>query len=128
MVIAVPFLAGFTRDWLVVSGQLDPASPAYLAVRRVIDPVLTRWLPPVWRSLCFALTAHLLLATLTPPADPLVFFVWFPLSWPALAAGLLIGLAVITRLLVTLGLAGRLGRPGHSHRRYGQYHGDRPAL
>ena len=108
VVIAVPFLVGFTRDWLVVSGQLDPASPLYLAVRRVMAQILSRRLPPVWRLLSLILTVRLLIMAFTPPTNPIALFNWLPLPWPTLAAGLMIGLAVSGGLFVTLGLVGRL--------------------
>lgn len=44
----IPFLAGFTRDWLVVSGAVDPASAGYRWVARGYA-LVARWLPPVLR-------------------------------------------------------------------------------
>jgi CDP-diacylglycerol--glycerol-3-phosphate 3-phosphatidyltransferase len=45
VIFAVPFTASFIRDWLVVSGSLDPASASYLKARRVVSLVFTHWLP-----------------------------------------------------------------------------------
>lgn len=42
---ALPFAASFTRDWLVVSGAVDPKSPGYLTFRRRAKDVCLWWLP-----------------------------------------------------------------------------------
>ncbi len=40
-----PFGASFLRDWLVVSGVLDPASERYHSLRRAVVTIATIWLP-----------------------------------------------------------------------------------
>lgn len=42
---ALPFAASFARDWLVVSGLVDPQSPVYLTFRRRAKDVCLHWLP-----------------------------------------------------------------------------------
>ena len=55
----VPFLAGFTRDWLVVSGAVDPALTGY---RRVMGwyAWIKQWLPPALRLGAAALAVGVL--------------------------------------------------------------------
>ncbi|MFQ5923628.1 MAG: CDP-alcohol phosphatidyltransferase family protein [Anaerolineales bacterium] len=41
----VPFLASFTRDWLVVSGAVDPHGERYARWRMRARSILLRWIP-----------------------------------------------------------------------------------
>lgn len=41
----VPFSASFTRDWLVVSGTVDPSSPGYMRKRTLYRNILLNWIP-----------------------------------------------------------------------------------
>jgi CDP-diacylglycerol--glycerol-3-phosphate 3-phosphatidyltransferase len=41
----VPFLATFARDWLVISGWLDPAGERYRRARSLGEVLLLRWFP-----------------------------------------------------------------------------------
>lgn len=65
-----PILVGFVRDWLVVSGALSPAGPAYQRLQQARNAVWA-WLPPLLR-LIGGSTALLALATG---------------GWPATSAG-----------------------------------------
>jgi CDP-diacylglycerol--glycerol-3-phosphate 3-phosphatidyltransferase len=49
----IPLLAGFARDWCVVSGVIDPASEGYQELRRVLRLILLRWLPVPLRLIAF---------------------------------------------------------------------------
>jgi CDP-diacylglycerol--glycerol-3-phosphate 3-phosphatidyltransferase len=49
LAFAIPLVASFGRDWLVVSGVLDPDAPAYLRGRRIVKRVVEGWLPLVAR-------------------------------------------------------------------------------
>lgn len=57
---AVPLVLSFVRDWLVVSGVLDPASTGYRRVRGDAKRVVESWLPLVARVAGTALAAMLL--------------------------------------------------------------------
>lgn len=48
-VVIVPFLAGFIRDWLVVSGAVDPDSRAYERAMGIIRRAFRLWLPVALR-------------------------------------------------------------------------------
>ena len=64
-ILAVPFLAVFTRDWLVVSGAIDPTSSRYLNLSEISTRVIAGWLPLAVRLLtAAAVTAMLLDASL----------------------------------------------------------------
>ncbi len=57
---AVPLIASFGRDWLVVSGAVDADSPSYLRRRVAFKHVLEGWLPLAGRVLGTLLAAALL--------------------------------------------------------------------
>jgi len=52
--IAVPLLAGFGRDWLLVSGRLDPHAPGYRKLLEVSAGYAYRWAPLALRALLAA--------------------------------------------------------------------------
>ena len=61
LLFLVPFGASFSRDWLVVSGALDPDGARYLAARQSAKSLLLGWLPPLLRAvLGIVLAAELL--------------------------------------------------------------------
>ncbi|MCC6454859.1 MAG: CDP-alcohol phosphatidyltransferase family protein [Caldilineaceae bacterium] len=59
-IFALPLLASFGRDWLVVSGALDPASERYQRGRALVKDLLEGWLPLLARIVGFGLAAYLL--------------------------------------------------------------------
>ena len=96
---AVPLIFSFGRDWLVVSGVLDPASPSYQRVRRQGKLLVEGWLPLVARIAGAALAALLLaqampagVASLLPGLPALLTFGMVAL-WMAAAAAMLLGAA-----------------------------------
>ena len=56
----IPLLAGFARDWFVVSGVVDPASEGYQRLRYVLRLILLRWLPIPLRLIAFVQVALLM--------------------------------------------------------------------
>ncbi len=104
IVFAIPFLTGFTRDWLIVSGRINPTSPRYLAIRHRLGVILTHWLPVGLRIIVVLTVINLISSTTTPVAQ----FVWVAIPHPNLLALFILGLALITTPLVLLGIAGRL--------------------
>jgi hypothetical protein len=99
LVVGLPFLLGFVRDYSVASGHLSPASPGYLRWRRRLKRILKTWVPPVLRGL--VLLACMLVARWVP-ADPGASTAG---RWLILACGLL-------AMLLVLGVAGRLAALG----------------
>ncbi len=101
---------GFLRDWLVVSGVLDPRHPAYLRVQQALYRLFARVLPLLWRP-ALALAILAILQAIAPPLPPLL---WRELlaGWGVIApmffAGLVALIAAAGALFVALGAAARL--------------------
>jgi len=109
---AVPFTASFVRDWLVVSGSLDPASATYLEASRLSTIILTRWLPVLLRISLVVLVIGAVLRIPWNPLDPRALFAWPGLPLPSLV-GWAIGLvALAATMMLALGVAGRLAALG----------------
>jgi CDP-diacylglycerol--glycerol-3-phosphate 3-phosphatidyltransferase len=105
-----PVLAGFCRDWLVVSGRLDPTSPRYLALTGGLSRLLERWLLPLLRlGLVFLSVLILLPAALEDERRQAL------LRWPggpSWSAELVALLALAATLLLALGILARLAALG----------------
>jgi CDP-diacylglycerol--glycerol-3-phosphate 3-phosphatidyltransferase len=84
----------FSRDWLVVSGTVNPASATYQQTRAWIKTVLQEWLPPLLRLASTLLVVLLLMSVISQPAD------W---RW------LIIGLGLLGGLMTLLGILPRFG-------------------
>jgi len=101
VLFAIPFAASFGRDWLVVSGVLDPASPGYLAWRRRLKRILLHHLPPLLRVGLAAAVALLLVHAAPAPGDEL-----------RVGQVFLLGLQILATACIALGWAGRLAAVG----------------
>ncbi len=55
--LMLPFIGGFVRDWLVVSGRIDPASASYRALMEPIRKAATSWVPVPLRVAVVAVAA-----------------------------------------------------------------------
>jgi CDP-diacylglycerol--glycerol-3-phosphate 3-phosphatidyltransferase len=69
-ILAVPHLAGFTRDWLVVTGRVDPSGPGYMRLFAFFDRGLGLLLPALRILGCTAALAFLVPATLRMQLGP----------------------------------------------------------
>ncbi len=101
---------GFLRDWLVVSGSIDPASRSYRRVQRALHRLFAVWLPPAWRLLLLLSLASVLrnvLPPFPPPAWHDLLTGWGMPAAPAFAAAIA-AIALLGALLVSLGVAPRL--------------------
>ncbi len=99
LLVGIPFLAGFTRDYWWVTGHLSPISLTYLRWRGRGKRVLQVWVPPVLRAvvlLCWLLAARHVLADMSTSATG---------DW-------LVALTGIPVALLVLGIAGRLAAVG----------------
>jgi CDP-diacylglycerol--glycerol-3-phosphate 3-phosphatidyltransferase len=72
VIFALPLIASFGRDWLVVSGVLDPDSASYQRGRLLAKDLLLGWLPLAARIVGFTLA--LLLLSRELPGFP----TWYP--------------------------------------------------
>lgn len=105
---ALPLAASFGRDWLVVSGRADPASPAYQAALSRLHRLAFRWLPLALRPLAVAAVAWLALSALRS-GDWTAAFAWPGVGSPSASAALVTTLGAVGLLSVALGLEARLG-------------------
>ena len=100
---------GFLRDWLVVSGALNPDAPGFGRAQSALYRLFGVWLPPLWRLLLVIAMAVVLRA-----GWPLPPVAWRELlaGWGVPAAGVVAGLAAALALvggaLVGLGVLPRL--------------------
>jgi CDP-diacylglycerol--glycerol-3-phosphate 3-phosphatidyltransferase len=111
-VFAIPLLAGFGRDWLVVSGRLDPTSPAYRRLRERILRLATGWLPPLLRVVVTLVSIQFLLPIVFEASLRRSLLAWPGSPWPILTADLLGVLALLATVLLALGILGRLAALG----------------
>lgn len=106
MATAVSFL----RDWLIVSGQLNPAAPAYLRMRRQAYLWLVKWLPVVWRGTAVLGIIAILsaLPQLFPPDEWTHLLASWRMPHPQLWAVLTSVVAIVATVAIGLGAMGRL--------------------
>lgn len=90
-VFMLPFLAGFARDWLIVSTVVDPTSPHYRHALQVLATIASAWLAPALRGVVLLAAGMLSIRMLSRGVQPIL---------PALV--------VILALLIVCGLLGRL--------------------
>jgi CDP-diacylglycerol--glycerol-3-phosphate 3-phosphatidyltransferase len=108
VVFAIPFAASFTRDWLVVSGRLDPTSLSYLEFKRTLAVVLTRWFPLVLRAVVVALMLWIVVSILRNASSPGVLVAGSDVPAPRFVVIAISLLAVAATVMLALGVAGRL--------------------
>jgi CDP-diacylglycerol--glycerol-3-phosphate 3-phosphatidyltransferase len=112
VVFTLPFMAGFTEDWLLVSGRIGPASRLYWETKRVVAGVATGWLPVLLRLILVVIvvgssipgpgSAPDWMALFAPPEGP-------GAPWVRIILGLVAAIAVV---MLALGAAGRLAALG----------------
>ncbi len=101
----------FARDWLVVSGAVNPAADAYLRTRTLVKKALQGWLPILLRLLSVWLTwlmltretprfQNWLSTAATPLPDPSSVTIW---PW------VVVGVAVLGAVMTLLGILPRFG-------------------
>ncbi len=100
IIIGVPVLLGFLRDWLFVSGRLSEENDVYRQVQHLAYLLLARWLPFVWRLLLIVAMAGIL-STVNR---------WYqPAAWEALLQSWGVpGASYLTSLLVFTAVAGTI--------------------
>lgn len=106
---ALPLAASFGRDWLVVSGRIDPASPAYRRTLSRWQRLLTRRLPVLLRLAAVACFATLVAAGLRSPDGLAGAFDWPAVLTPQASAMLTVGLGLVGVVSMFFGLEARLG-------------------
>jgi CDP-diacylglycerol--glycerol-3-phosphate 3-phosphatidyltransferase len=103
VLFALPLGFSFLRDWLVVSGAIDPATPGYQRTRAALKELVEGWLPLLGRLLGTVIALAILVAELPDFA-----------GWRGVLAGwslsLLWGLALLVLLALPFYLLGIVGR------------------
>ncbi len=108
-VFAGPIAFSFIRDWLVVSGTLDPESPGYTHMRTMAKRWLLDRLPLAYRMLTLGAGVMLMVVQ---AREPQPFAAGFPSIGLPASVGLVIAFVIVEALSVLaigLGAAGRLG-------------------
>jgi len=102
-----PLLVSFARDWLVVSGVVDPASEGYRRARSLARTVLLRWVPVPARAVTgLCLVAEVSRKAVRLPAQA-VLFQQAGLPFGEQTVGIFLILEGLGALLICLGIAGR---------------------
>jgi CDP-diacylglycerol--glycerol-3-phosphate 3-phosphatidyltransferase len=112
IVFAIPFVASFTRDWLIASGRIDSTSPSYLAPKRKLAILMTRWLPIPLRILVVIAATGLIIPTLGDSTAQVARFAWPGLPFSNLAAPVISIMALVATVMLGLGVAGRVAALG----------------
>jgi CDP-diacylglycerol--glycerol-3-phosphate 3-phosphatidyltransferase len=68
LIIGVPLLLGFIRDWLLVSGALDPEDPGYRKIKKIFYSAGGSWLPLIVRASLVAAAAGIGVTAFQPGA------------------------------------------------------------
>jgi CDP-diacylglycerol--glycerol-3-phosphate 3-phosphatidyltransferase len=112
LVFALPFTASFVRDWLVVSGRLDPTSATYLEARRRLAGAISGWLPLALRVGVAAVTLGLILPAITSTSQRAALFGWPGMPFPQSVATAISLVALAGAGMLVAGAAGRLAALG----------------
>jgi CDP-diacylglycerol---glycerol-3-phosphate 3-phosphatidyltransferase len=95
----IPFLAGFLRDWLVVSGAVDPQSRAYRALMLKGEQLFYGWLPIVFRAGAGGFFTYFILTEASASSEHRIIVI------------LMIG-QVVLAVMILAGILGRLSALG----------------
>lgn len=108
VLFGLPFAAGFCRDWLVVSGVIDPSSERYLAVRRSVKKAATRWAPVALRFIAVAALAPGAVAKFADRAGQVAAYSGYGFPSPKFVVPLFGLVEAASLIALALGAAGRL--------------------
>jgi CDP-diacylglycerol--glycerol-3-phosphate 3-phosphatidyltransferase len=107
LIIGVPLLLGFIRDWLLVSGALDPEDPGYRRLKQIFYRVGGDWLPLVIRAVLAVVAVRMGMTAFGQAALPAD---WIPTTFPRPELLAILYTALQLLLLVVL-IAGRSTSP-----------------
>jgi CDP-diacylglycerol--glycerol-3-phosphate 3-phosphatidyltransferase len=101
----IPLALSFGRDWLVVSGVVDPGRPGYQPAMDRLHALAMRGLAPACRALAVLLAGSLLVPVLDDAEARTAAFAVAGWPWTATLA---VGAGLIAVPMVALGILGRL--------------------
>jgi len=101
----LPFMAGFIRDWLVVSGLFNPLSMEYSKIKKIVLNIMYMWLPFILRIMLFFLISYFFIFDYSKII--LLFFENVQMNH-LLVSSVLILLIISTTLLIITGTMGRM--------------------
>ena len=102
-----PLLTSFARDWLAVSGRLDPNGPAYRRARSWARSALLNWIPISVRAILVLEVAGSLPGRVERIAVEVATFRAAGFSFDVGTVRLLLVIEAVAALLIGLGIAGR---------------------
>jgi len=112
LVFAMPFTASFVRDWLVVSGGLDPSSEGYLKARHMIATLSTHWLPVLLRAGVAVIMINLLFQALVSASEQGLLSARAAVTLQNLTAVGISLMALVATIMLALGMAARVAALG----------------
>lgn len=107
LLFMLPFGASFLRDWLVVSGVIDPHSERYLRLRRWLEITLVGYLPVALRLALTALLGFDIRMTFGDMAGEIAAFRAAGLPEPGVLVPLFAGIKILAIPMLLFGVAGR---------------------
>lgn len=108
IVFAIPLIASFARDWLVVSGAVDPESFGYRRTRALVKKTVEQWLPLAARAIGTAAGVIILLRAAPNFTTWELYLHAFGMSSLRSMVYLLVALFVLSLVLFASGTVGRL--------------------
>ena len=107
LLFMLPFGASFLRDWLVVSGAIDPRSERYLRLRSWLETTLIGYLPVIVRFSLAGLLVFDAWMTFGDLAGEVTAFAQSGFSAPDIVVPLFAAIKLLAIPMLVLGAAGR---------------------
>jgi CDP-diacylglycerol---glycerol-3-phosphate 3-phosphatidyltransferase len=107
----MPIVLSFLRDWLVMTGAIDPTSAGYRRVHQLSTGFLFRWLPVVLRISAVILAVGIVRQAINDPGAWQILLANLGIVGPILMA-ILIGVGGISALAALFGIATRVAGIG----------------
>ena len=107
LIVGVPLLLGFIRDWLLVTGSLDPEDPVYRKIKKTFYRIGRNWLAPIVRAVLVGAAVRIGMTAFRPAALPAP---WLPAAVPR-AELVSVLYTAVRLLLLALLISGRLTSP-----------------
>jgi CDP-diacylglycerol--glycerol-3-phosphate 3-phosphatidyltransferase len=103
----MPIVLSFLRDWLVVTGQINPNTNGYRRLHKVSTDLLFSWLPPLLRISVAILSMWIVWRAVVDPEPWRILLTNLGVAQSALMI-LLLGLGAIAAVTALLGIATRI--------------------